>query len=310
VDLKRLQTFLQIAELGSVSKVSDRMRIAQPALSRQIRLLEEELETPLFDRHRRGMQLTQGGEELKRRITQPLRDLQMAFEDIRSSSHEVGGHVTFGLPQTVSHILSGRLARRVAAHAPNLSLRIVEGYTVHMIDWLNRGEIDLAILNGPSADLHLRCDDLLIEQVVMIGPSDSGLDPAKPVSFAEFTRLPLVLPSHPNALRILVEAAARRAKIKLDIRFEADSLVVLRELAEAGLGYTALPLSAMKDAIDAGRLRFAPLVSPTMSRHLILGFQAEREPSRAVQVVGQLIREEISAMVAAKTWQASLQYDS
>ena len=139
VDFRRLEHFLKIAELGSLSRAADRIRIAQPALSRQMRILEEEAGTPLFHRHRRGMQLTPAGEELRQHIAGPVRQVRQAFDDIKNRSAEGGGQIALGVPPTVSYILAGRLARRVAEQAPNISLRIVEGYAGHLIDWLQRG---------------------------------------------------------------------------------------------------------------------------------------------------------------------------
>src|ERR1700733_11994985 len=126
MDFKRLANFVRIAELGSVSRAGDRLRIAQPALGRPTGLLEEEIGAPLFARHRRGINLTEAGEELRARLVGPLRQIEQVFEDVRTLSHTVGGNVAVGMAPTTSYVLSGPLARSVVAHAPNVSLRVVE----------------------------------------------------------------------------------------------------------------------------------------------------------------------------------------
>lgn len=306
MDLKRLHNFLLIADAGSLSRASDRIRVAQPVLSRQMQLLEEEIGVPLFVRHRRGMQLTEAGEELQRRLTGPLRQIEQAVEDVCTLSTQASGHIAFGMPPTVSYVLARRLAQRVAEQAPNVSLRIVEGYTGHLIDWLQRGEIDIAILYGPASDLHMKVEELVREQLMLIGPPNCDLAPTRPVSVAEMVRLPLVLPSVSHGLRAMVENGARRVKAKLNMRFEADSFLVLKELVETGLGYTVLPLSACTRETEAGRLRYAPLHKPPLMRQLVLAGQDDSGLSRASRIVRQLVRDEITDSINSGDWKAQL----
>jgi DNA-binding transcriptional LysR family regulator len=308
VDFRRLEHFLKIAELGSLSRAADRMRIAQPALSRQMRILEEEAGTPLFFRHRRGMQLTPAGEELRQHIAGPVRQVRQAFDDIRSRSTEGGGQIALGVPPTVSYILAGRLARRVAQQAPNISLRIVEGYAGHLIDWLQRGEIDAALLYGPAADFQMSVAEILYEELVLVGPASSALHPDKRVSVQDISQLPIVLPSQSHGLRLVVEAAARKAGVTLNVRYEADSFLVLKELVEFGLGYTVLPLSALSREIDAGNLRYASIGHPPILRQLVMGMPREEQLTRSTRVVVGLVRDEIKHLVDTGVWKAQLQY--
>lgn len=308
MDLQRLRTFLRVAELGSLSKASDRMRIAQPALSRQIRILEDEIGAPLFARHRRGMELTPAGEALMNRVAGILRQLDQAVADVRSLSGAAGGPVAFGIVPTVSYILAGRLALRVATDAPDISLRIVEAYAGHLIEWLQRGEVDAAILYGPDTELHMQVEDLLTEDLVLVGPGDCDLSPERPVKVAALSDLSLVVPSRPHGLRLVVENAAAKAKAKLNIRFEADSFRVLKDLVESGLGYAALPLSSIFREAREGRFRYAPLIEPKVTRRLVLAMSPDFGPSRATKVLVQLAREEIAALVDAGDWQAVLQF--
>lgn len=308
VDFRRLEHFLKIAELGSLSRAADRMRIAQPALSRQMRILEEEAGTPLFYRHRRGMQLTPAGEELRQHIAGPVRQVRQAFDDIRNRSAEGGGQIALGIPPTVSYILAGRLARRVAEQAPNISLRIVEGYAGHLIDWLQRGEIDAALLYGPASDFQMNVAEMLYEELVLVGPSSSDLDPATRIPVQELIKLPIVLPSQSHGLRLIVEAAARKVGVPLNVRFEADSFLVLKELVEFGLGYTVLPLSSLNREVDAGILRYAPIGNPPVVRQLVLGMPREEQLTRSTRIIVRLVREEIKHLVDSGVWKAQLQY--
>src|SRR3954469_10734762 len=125
MDLRQLTTFVQVADLGSLSKAAERLRIAQPALSRQIRLLEEELKVTLFTRHGRGMVLTPAGELLRGRASGILRQVEEARADLMEEAGAVRGRVVFGMPPTVGDVLATRLIERFLALHPEVRLRVV-----------------------------------------------------------------------------------------------------------------------------------------------------------------------------------------
>src|SRR3569833_954757 len=152
MDFRQLRTFACVAELGSLSKASDTLRVAQPALSRQIKILEHELRTELFTRNGRGMVLTDAGRLLLARTSGIVRQIDQIRDDIQSSKGPPSGQVVLGLVPTVSCVLSARFARRCVETFPGISLRIVESYSGHLVEWLHRGEMDLAILYGRTTE--------------------------------------------------------------------------------------------------------------------------------------------------------------
>src|SRR6202007_1054414 len=153
MDFRQLRTFSCVAELGSLSKASDTLRIAQPALSRQIKLLEHDLRAELFTRNGRGMVLTEAGRLLLARTSGIVRQIDQIRDDIQSHAGAPTGRGGLGLGAPVSCVRSARRARRSVESYPGISLRIVESYSGHLIEWLHRGEMDLAVIYGPSADL-------------------------------------------------------------------------------------------------------------------------------------------------------------
>ncbi len=222
MDFRQLRTFSCVAELGSLSKASDTLRVAQPALSRQIKLLEHELRTELFTRNGRGMVLTDAGRLLLARTSGIVRQIDQIRDDIQSSKGPPSGQVVLGLVPTVSCVLSARFARRCVEKFPGISLRIVESYSGHLVEWLHRGEMDLAILYGRSADLHLNVESLGRDNIVAVGPRGCGLARKKSVDIGWLLRQRLVLPSHSHGLRALIEHAAAQRKIKLNVQLEAE----------------------------------------------------------------------------------------
>ena len=170
MDIKQLRTFSCVAELGSLSKASDTLRVAQPALSRQIKLLEHELRAELFTRNGRGMVLTDAGRLLLARTAGIVRQIDQVRDEIQSAGGPPSGRVVLGLVPTVSCVISARLARRTVDKYPGISLCIVESYSGHLMEWLHRGEMDLALIYGPSSDLHLTVQSLGRDPIVAVGP--------------------------------------------------------------------------------------------------------------------------------------------
>ena len=302
MDLRRLRSFREVAEAGSLSRASDRLRLAQPALSRQVALLEAEIGLPLFTRHGRGMTLTEAGEVLLARVAGPMRQLEQAVEEVRALSGTVAGQVALGMMPTVAAVLAGSLARRVAERHAAVSLRIVEGYTGHLVEWVKRGATDATLLYGPSADLHLPVEPHFVEELVLAGPPGDALLRDGAVSLSALADRPLVLPSRPHGLRAVVEAAAARAGVRLEIRHEADSFAVLKDLVEAGLGLSLIPRSSIAREVRDGRIAIAALRRPGVRREVALATPPGRAPGRATRAVLDLLRAEVAARAAAGDW--------
>jgi LysR family transcriptional regulator, nitrogen assimilation regulatory protein len=306
MDFRQLKTFSCVAELGSLSKASDTLRIAQPALSRQIKLLEHELRAELFTRNGRGMVLTEAGRLLLARTSGIVRQIDQIRDDIQSHAGAPVGRVVLGLVPTVSCVLSARLARRMVESYPGISLCIVESYSGHLIEWLHRGEMDLAVIYGPSADLHLSVQNLGRDAVVAVGPHGSGLTRKKRVEMDWLLRQKLVLPSHSHGLRALIEHAAAQKKLKLDIQVEADSFRVLTSLVEEGLGFALLPPSSVRDEVKAGRLEVATIAREGPMRELIIASPIDHPGSAAIAAVTALLRSETAACRDEGTWDIKL----
>jgi len=312
MDIRRLNYFTRVAELGSLNATADEVNLSQPSLSRQIRLLEEELGVTLFARRRNGMELTREGEDLRMRITGPLRQLELALNDIRSLGSRTGGSVVLGMPASVIYSMASPLMRRAAAVAPNISLHIVEGYAGGLLSSLEKGEIDLALLYGPPANWRCRTENLLIDTLMLVGPPDSDLSPDVPVSVESLVELPLILPSpqnQPRVIRQVVDRMSENGSERANFPAYADSLQLAKAYVGAGLGYTLFPYSSFYNEAELGLLKFAPLADSKVARHLVLGIHATTHHPRATSTVRRLIYEEIIRLEAEGKWKAQLLFD-
>jgi LysR family transcriptional regulator, nitrogen assimilation regulatory protein len=296
MDTKRLGYFVRVAQDGSLTKASGVLRIAQPALSRQIRMLEEELGLSLFERTARGMQLTEEGDYLLTSVAGPLRDLELAVQNARKFSPKIEGNVTLGMPASIAEILAHSLALRMDAHFPNIKVRIVEGPMGALIDWLGRGVIDFGFLEDASHSERLADRELHSDSLVLVGGPGSNLVPETLVPFKKAALLPLIVPSHHLGIRGVLNDAAARSSTTLNIRFEADSSRLTKDLVADGIGYAILPLHYFKNEFAAGKLRYSAITKPTLTLKTVI---CVRSNVQDIPGVVSKVRDFISAAAPA-----------
>ncbi|MGM0562378.1 MAG: LysR family transcriptional regulator [Pseudomonadota bacterium] len=306
MELSQLRTLIHVAELGSLSKAADQLHIAQPALSRQIRMLEAELGVRLFARHGRGMLLTDQGRDVLGHAMRVMAEL----EEIRAQTSEaeapLTGRIAIGMPPTVADIISVPLVTAFETAHPRVMLRLVSAYTGHLLDWLHRGEIDLAVLYDPQSARSLRSQPLLHEKLFLIGPSEAGLSSERKFPFNQLAGKRLLLPSPQHGLRSIVERCAAEAGIALDVAVEADSLATLKRLVRHGKGWTILPRAPIHEDIEAGRLTATALSDPAPGRRLVLSYPADRPLSRLARFAGESVTAIVTDMVQRAVWAGEL----
>jgi DNA-binding transcriptional LysR family regulator len=285
--------------LGSLTRTAERLRIAQPSLSRQMRLLEEELGVALFTRGYRGMQLTEAGETLRHKIAGPLRQVGHALYEIRSLPSDTEGTVVFGMPASVALLLGPVLLRRVNAQTPKIRLQIVEAPSGHLLAMMKRGELDAAVLYGPTP-AGLNAARLLDDELVLV--TGRGSSRANDIDFRKLVDFVLVLPSESQGLRVAIDGIAAKMRTKLRIELQIDSLQLIKSTLAAGGFHSVLPRSSIVTEIEAGSLQAASIRNPTPTRQLFLTMQSEAESPRAIFQIEQFAREEAAALVTSGTW--------
>jgi DNA-binding transcriptional LysR family regulator len=306
MEFSQLRTLIHVAELGSLSKAADRLHIAQPALSRQIRLLEEELGVRLFDRHGRGMVMTAQGQDVLRHAMRVMAELEEIRATVADGDAPLRGHVSIGMPPTAADILSEPLVAAFRETHPEATLRIVSAYSGYLLDWMHRGEIDAAILYDPKSARTLRVQPLLEEALFLIGPAGAGLSPETPVDFADLEGVRLLLPSAGHGLRAILDRCAAERGFALRVPVEADSYSTLKDLVRGGHGSTILPRAPIHRELAAGELCAAPLANPEPLRRLVLSYPTDRPVARLARFTGQVIAAKVAAMVEGGVWPGRL----
>ncbi len=305
MDFKQLRALVTVAETGNVTRAATLLNIVQPAVSRQLRLLEEDVGAILFERGRHGMQLTQSGKTLVEYARRVLHEIERARAEIHPSEGSVGGIVTVGLLPSTCDLLSSVMVTSIAKHYPGIRIRISMGYAGHLQRWLEDGEIDLALLYDPKQTPTIHVQPLLEEDLWIVGLPSTGLSADNPVRLATLAGMPLVLPSAPHGLRSLVEHAATLRGVELTVVAETNAMSIQKSLVIAGHGLTILPTIAVADDIARGILVAAPLIEPSLTRKIVLALPTNRQTTSSVQCVVTTLRSCMKDAVERGDWLAA-----
>ena len=292
MNLKQLEYFVQVAELGSFSKAAVVLDIAQPALSRQVRGLETELHQQLFLRNGRGVTLTDAGKRLFDHSVAVMQLMAHAREDLGASRNEPIGRVTIGLPPSMGRQLTLPLIDRFKKELPAARLAIVEGLSTHIVEWVTTGRIDIGLVHNPEAQPGLEITPLLQEQLGLVGHAPKGKRKRAalpPLPMKELSHYPLIVPERVHAMRRLLDTQAALAGIKLDIAWEVSSVPSIIDLVCAGYGYAVLTASGVAASARSGELVTRRLVDPTPVSVLCLAISAHRRPTPLTQHTMRLL---------------------
>lgn len=302
MDFKQLRAFLTVAETGNVTRAADVLHLVQPAVSRQVRLLEEDVGVPLFERERHGMVLTQAGQTLATYARRAMLELDRARAEMGNASEAVSGLVTLGLLPSTIDILSSALLSAITGAYPEVRVRLAMGYAGTLARWLESGEVDAALLYGAERSSEIQVTPLVEEALWVIGPTSAGLQPDRPVKLASLAAQKLVLPSAPHGIRSLVEHACAVAHVTLDLSAETNALSVQRSLVLGGHGLTILPPIAVADDLRSGHLSGAPLDDPAITRTIVLGLPSNRPTARSVRCAVDVLVEVVKEKIDAGAW--------
>jgi LysR family nitrogen assimilation transcriptional regulator len=170
MDFRKLRNFVQIVELSSITAAADYLNIAQSALSRQVKALEDELNVPLLRRNGRGVVPTEAGIHLAQRAKVILVDIEALVAEISGNPKCLSGIVTLGLSPTVAEILGPHLVERTLETFPEIKLRMVSGLSHQIQDWLLRGTIDLGITYAGHKSPSINARLIMKEQLFLVQP--------------------------------------------------------------------------------------------------------------------------------------------
>lgn len=302
MNLRQLSYFVRIIELQSLSKAAAVLRVAQPALSRQMRALEDDLGTDLLIRHGWGVTPTAAGQVLADHARRLLRQAQATRDAVAALSAEPAGPLSLGVPGSLALALLPRLSAWFLDHYPKVSLQLLDGFSAAIHGWVMSGRLDVAVLYADRSLGPLAATPLLREPLLLVGAAGRLAAPV-PVTVDCLGKTPLILPSRPNRLRLLLDPFCVDHGLDLDVRAEVDSLPALLAMVRAGQGCTILPYSAVQGLVTDGHLSTAPLDPPALSRTLVMVRPLDRIPTAATGILEQAIRRLVVEAAPTLRWE-------
>lgn len=300
MDLKQLEYFVRVAELGSFTRAAIALDVAQPALSRQVRLLEVELRQNLLTRNGRGALPTEAGKLLLAHGRGILHQVERAREELGRVRGSLAGRVAVGLPTSLARVLTVPLTRAFRQQMPDATISIGEGLSVAMQESLVNGRLDIAVLYNAQPSAEIEISPLLEEDLMLVQARPPGLqeDPGPgPISLQAVSQLPLVIPSRPNAIRMHVESEMANIGCRLKIALEIDGVSAILDLVADGAGYAVLSRNAVASSVRPSAFSVRTINEPVLRTKVSLATSSLRPATLTQQATLTLIRQTMEKII-------------
>lgn len=289
MELRQLRYFVEAVRCKSISKAGRALYIAQPALTAQIKALEEELGTPLLIRSPRGVKLTAAGMEAYRDAVGILEAIERMKSRHTGQKMVSRQTIRVGIPNGLTHAFAAQLISK-SLDALDIQVEIVEGMSGFLLELLNKRRIDIGVLFGVQSLKSLDVLPLANEALGLVGPAGK-LDPLQPRDFADLAQLPLILTSDKHGLGKVIHEHARRTGTVLNVRATVDSVTEIKRLVAMGIGYTVLAPLVYSEEVSQGLLSATSLQNPTLMRQLVTARWGANAHDAQVRCVRELIHE-------------------
>lgn len=311
-DLRILKNFITIATVGSFSKAAETLFIAQPALSLQIKNLEQEFGTALFNRHPRGVELTEAGELFFMHATDILRRYDLAYYEIRQAVSDPSGTVSIGLPQSIGQMIICPLIAHTLEQYPKIKLQFIEMGSAYVSEELLKGRIELGIMFGTDPDPRIKYSHLFNEGLALFtsprqlsqyyAPYHLNQRPPTTIGLHHLTQFPMILPSASHSLRSRIDEYTSQENINLNIIAEVNTVPRLIDLACADLGSSILSFNSISQVNMPDNLVVIPITEPDMMRP-IYACQLNITPlSLAATKIQDSLMNTIQELITAGQW--------
>lgn len=293
MNLKQLECFVRVAELGSFTRAAAVLGMSQPVLSRTVRQLEIHLKKHLLYRNGRGVVPTESGRRLLAHGKGILHQVSLAHQELDTELGELAGRVVVGWPPSIGRLLTVPLVSRFRAERANASIGIVEALTASLQEWLLTGRLDFALLYDPPPVAGLTYERIWSEDLCLVGARSRWARVPAAIRASDLPRYPLIIPSRPNAIRNRVESECSRRGIALTIDLEIDAIASVLDLIEDGHGYGILARHAISGR--SATLRAVPIHSPRIESSLVVAGPAQRPLTTLAQKTVTSIKDLVSS---------------
>jgi DNA-binding transcriptional LysR family regulator len=280
MDFYQLSYFKKVAETRSISRASEELLLTQPAVSKQIKVLEEELGVKLFDRIGKKVLLTRTGEVLYTYAEKILRLVQETRTAVKDMSSECSGELVIGTSDHISlHRLPDLLKKYISAF-PKVDLKLRCHRSETILEMVNKNLVDLGVITLPKASLKLVSKTIWEDPMSLVFPKNHPLGSLKAIRLKDIADYGMILPEAGTTTRNTIEAAFSKKKLTPNVAMEVAYIETIKGLVRAGLGISILPDKAVEQEISGGLLMKANIQDATFSRNLGVVYLKDKFLSR------------------------------
>jgi DNA-binding transcriptional LysR family regulator len=279
IDSRRLLYFFHVARTGSFTIAETVLNVAQSALSRQMQLLETELDSQLLFRNGRGVSLTPAGEILFEKTKDILDEMSGTIERLQLARRSTSGQISVASFASVMSVILPDVIRRFSSVHPEVEITARQGATGEVFDQLARGEVDVAVLSQPSPAKRVVQHKLLVEPIFLVASKKHPFAGKTYIDREELGSLEYVLPASAHGLRQLIEQFMP-ADTPLICPLRVDSTPLIKAMVRAGRYCSLMPQLSFAPAEEPAPSDFALIpVRPKFTRTLVVATLAERAES-------------------------------
>lgn len=266
--LYQLAYFSKVAETRSISRAAEELHVTQPAVSKQIKVLEEELGEPLLDRIGKRVHLTRAGEALLAHAERILRSVQEAKTAVHDLSAECSGELVVGTSDHISiHRLPDVLKAYITAY-PRVDLKLRCHRSETILDMVLHNAVDIGVITLPPAIGNLVAKVIWTDPMSLVFPRGHPLQALKTIRLKDTAAYPMILPEEGTTTRNAIDDAFARRKLSPTLAMEVAYIETIKGLVKAGLGISILPDKAVEDEVRSGALVRKSVADASFSRNL------------------------------------------
>ncbi len=298
--IRQLQYFLRVVEMQNITRAAESLHVAQPALSQQIGLLEDELGVKLLARGSKGVTATTEGQLLYRHAQTILRQVENTKSLLTKTTSQVSGSVSIGLASSTARLVCLPLLAAARKIYPSVVIETVDTPSADLTKLVMQGRVDFAISPDQQAIKGLVRMPLFTEELYLL--THQSVEFKRPrVTVDDMSPLNFVLPSPPNQLRAIFDQMFHAERRSYNLFAEASTSAILVPVVAAGLASTLLPYAAFKADLNISPIRSHRLHT-NPKREMMLCVSETSVTSHAVEKVIELLREVIKDLVLSKQW--------
>lgn len=297
MNILSLRYLLKIAEHGSITRAASELHITQPALTRHVAHLEEELRVKLLMRHGRGVCLTEAGHLLSTRARSILTDIDELSEELLAQQPEPQGELAVGMPHSWSERMTAPVIKQFNERYPDVRLTVIADSSETLEGMLKAREIDFAVLTMTEDDPEIESRPIVHDRIYLLGAKGSGLAELQEVPLSDLTVRPMI---HQHNATVVVKRLNQRLSRfgkPLNVLVKTSASMML-ELVDLGLGFVAMPGCAM------GSRRYDLEAAPinNFSITWTVSTLRTRPPSSAVKAFEELLYQAVRLRVESGEW--------